>query len=773
MPKIPTYERRGQLPVSYQQGLDSRERAAFTLGSQGTAETGKDIREAASIAYKWYDQQQKEKASLDMAIATSDLGERFTKDFEQLTLEEERNVSTYKNRSLVAKDDANPDLVSRTSTLVEKMLNSEDYLSLGDKNKYFRTEYEKFRNRFREAAMAKAIDQQSRFHVQAVEVGLQEGLEKAATFVSNNPTQLDGTMMMWRTILGDMPADKVPESMKGLTTLGVKPEGADKYLPVARPATLQKAKENLNKVAEVAFLRMIADDPATAHKALRQLGSTPEGKWKLENLYGFTGDQYLRLLNSSKTSSEFVNIRARYELDRQLEDAVSAAKTGTVPVGFTKLEDIQAKVLSVLDPNDPKSKEQAYVVASKAHREITVNQKIFGIAGNFSKMSNDEIVRTVKNLKPVGLNAADEEKIQQGVAQMANSVLTERQNDQAAHYKNNPIIIKLREDGKFGEANDNIIAAQRRNGTPDHELTLLSKPEVETEKSYLTGTSGEQLGQRLRSFVERHGGKNGERRGDLQIVWRQLTTGPNPLPTEYIWAANAMGTAAEPQIIKALSTKLETVKNNLGSLQTRGVSWSTLENSALQIGDPYRRALTGNVPDRLNVYDSARALAVRMAAMDLATTGSNDMQGALKKAFKTVMQGYDLEGGTYYIQTKVIGGTGTSLNTKLIHSNAERVRTDKNLLTKLDTVLAPGSLNPGNKDPAYRQQQYLEILEKRSYWINNANGTGLQLVVDANGVVEPVVNNQGQPYELNWQQLNNPTLLPAKKKGFFSGILGD
>jgi len=765
MPKIPTYERRGQLPVTYQAGLDSRERAAFTLGSQGIAETGKDIREAAGIAYKWHDQQQREKASLDMAIATSDVGGLFAKQFEQLTMEEERNLKNYRNRSLVEKDGAGPDLVAKTGVMVDKLLNSEDYLTLGDKNKYFANEFLKFQSRFREAAMARAIDQQSRFHVQAVEVGMQDGLEKAATFVSNNPTQLDGTMMVWRTILGDMDGDKIPDSMKGLTTIGERPEGADKYLPIARPATVQKAKENLNKIAEVAFLRMIADDPAAAHAALKQLGSTPEGRWKLEKLYGFTGDQYLRLLNSSKTSSEFVNVKARYELDRQLDDAVAAALTGTTPAGFNKIEEIQAKVLAVLDPNDPKSKEQAYVIASKAHREITVNKRIFGVTSNFSKMSSADIVTTVRNLKPAGANAADETKIQQGVAQIANNILTERQNDAAAHYRSNPIIVKLQQDGKLGEANDHIIAAQRRDGVPDHEITLLSKNQVETEKSYLTGTTGEQLGQRLRSFVERHGGKNGERRGDLQIVWRQLTTGPNPLPAEYIWAANAMGTPAEPQIIKALSTKLDVIKNNLGSLQTRGVSWGTLENTALTIGEKYRRALSGNIPERLGVYDSARALAVRIAAMDLATatSGSNDMQKALTKAFATVTQGYDLKGGTYYIQTKLVGGTGIALNTELIHSNAERVRTDRKLLTQLDTVLAPGSMNPGNKDPAYRQQAYLEILEKRSYWINNANGTGLQLVVDVSGVIEPVVNNQNQPYELTWQQLNNPTLLPKKK----------
>lgn len=763
MPKIPTYERRGQLPVTYQAGLDSRERAAFTLGSQGTAETGKDIREAASIGYKWHEQQKKENASLDMAIASSDIGELFGKQFEQLTLEEERNLDRYRNKSLVEKDNRDEDLVTRTSSMVEKLLNGEQYLQMGDKNKYFANEYLKFQVRFREVAMAKAIEQQSKFHVQAVEIGMQDGLEKAATFVSNNPSQLDGTLMMWRTVLGDMDKDKIPDSMKGLTTIGTKPDGADKYLPIARPGTVQKAKENLNKIAEVAFLRMIADDPAAAHKALKQLGSTPEGKWKLEKLYGFTGDQYLRLLNSSKTSTEFINVAAKYELDRKLDDAVAAALTGTTPAGFNKLEDIQAKVLAVLDPNDPKSKEQAYVIASKAHREITINQRIFGVTSNFSKMSSADIVNTVKNLKPAGANAADETKVQQGVAQIANNILTERQNDAAAHYRSNPVIVKLQQDGKLGEANDHIIAAQRRDGVPDHEITLLSKNQIETEKSYLTGTTGEQLGQRLRSFVERHGGKNGERRGDLQIVWRQLTTGPNPLPAEYIWAANAMGTPAEPQIIKALSTKLDVVKNNLGSLQTRGVSWSTLENTALQVGDKYRRALSGNIPERLGVYDSARALAVRMAAMDLATTGSNDMQKALTKAFATITQGYDLKGGTYYIQTKLVGGTGTALNTELIHSNAERVRTDRKLLTQLDTVLAPGSLNPGNKDPAYRQQAYLEILEKRSYWINNANGTGLQLVVDVNGVIEPVVNNQNQPYELTWKQLNNPTLLPKKK----------
>jgi hypothetical protein len=766
MPKIPTYERRGTLPVSYQGGLDSREREAFTVGSAGMAQTGKDIREAAQIGYKWYDQQQKEKASLDMAYASTDLGEKFSKAFEQLSLEEERNVAKYQKADLT---DPNLDgLVNKTSATVNKLFEDEAYLQLADKNKYFRAEFEKFGLRFREAAMAKAVDAQSRYHVQAVEVGIQDGLEKAAVHVSNDPTQLDGTMMVWRTVLGDMDQKNIPDSMKGLTAVGKKPDNADKYIGVARPGVLQKAKENLNKVAEVSWRRMISDDPKAAHAALKQLGSTPEGRWKLEKLYGFTGDQYATLLNASKTSSEFINVKAAYELGRQLDDAVAAALTGTVPAGFNTLQEIEAKALAILDPNDPKSKEKAYVEASRAHREITINKKIYSHTANFPTQSNAEIISTVKNLKPAGVNAADEAKIQQGVAQQADRVLSERDRDAAGHYKQNPVVVKLIQDGKPGEANNAIIAAQKRNGVPDHELAVLSQREVETEKSYLTGTTGEDLARRLRSFIVRHGGQNGEYNGQLQIVWRQLMTGPNALPPEYIWAANAMGTAAETEIIKSLSIPQEVVKKSMGTLQSTGVSWNTLDDRSKQVGQKYKQALTGGVSDRLGLYESARALAVRMAATELARTGSNESQRELEKAFKKITLGYDLDGGTYYIPMRRIGSGQqmSNLNPKQIHANSERLRTDTKLLSTFTTVLAPGSMNPGNADPAKRQQAFLEILEKRSYWINNANSTGLQLVVETNGVPEPVVDNSGKTVEFTWDQLNMPTLLPKKKSLF-------
>lgn len=681
-------------------------------------------------------------------------------------MEEERYVAKYQGAYLTQNIKG---LVNRTSDLVAKLINDEAYLVLGDKNKYFRAEFEKFSLRFKDAAMAKAVYAQSRLHVQAVEVGIQEGLEKAAVHASNNPTQLDGTMMVWRTVLGDMDEKNIPDSMKGLAAVGIKPDNADKYIGVARPTVLQKAKENLSKIAEVSWRRMIADNPKAAHEALKELGSTTQGRWKLEKLYGFTGDQYALLLNASKTSSDFINVAAVYELGRQFDDAVAAALTGTVPAGFNTLEEIQVKALAVLDPDDPKSKEKAYVEASRVHREITINKKVYGYTANFDKQSNAEIITVVKNLKPVGVNAADEAKIQQGVAQQADRVLAARDRDAAGYYKQNPVVVKLIQDGKPGEANNAIIAAQKRNGVPDHELSVLSEREVETEKSYLTGTTGEDLARRLRSFIVRHGGQNGEYNGQLQIVWRQLMTGPNALPPEYIWAANAMGTAAEPEIIRSLSIPQEIVKKSMGTLQTTGVSWNTLDDRSKQVGQKYKQALTGGISDRLGVYESARALAVRMAATEMAAAGSNDSQRALEKAFKKITLGYDMDGGTYYIPMRRIGSGQqmSNLNPKQIHANSERLRTDTKLLSTFTTVLAPGSMNPGNADPGRRQQAFLEILEKRSYWVNNANSTGLQLIVETNGVPEPVVDNYGKTVEFTWDQLNMPTLLP-KKKSFFS-----
>jgi hypothetical protein len=767
MPKIPTYERRGQLPVSYQQGLDSRERAAFTLGSQGTAETGKDIREAAGIGYKWYDQQQKEKAAIDIAVVTSDMGEKFSQMFEDLTREEERDLIKYKDMKLGGQPGSVPKgtLVHRVKVGLEKLEIDQAYLDLADQNKYFKNEFTKFTARFKEAAVARAIQQESQFHIQAVELGMQNGMEKAATFVSNDPTQLDGTMMLWRSILGDMDKDKIPDSMKGLTAVGVKPDAADKYLPIARPTVVQKAKENLNKIAEVAFLRMIADDPATAHKALKDLGSTPEGKWKLEKLYGFTGDQYLRLLNSSKTTSEFVNYVEKSKLDRSVKDAaVSAFSTGASLPGFNSREEIEAKYLAILDPSNPnKSKQQAWVMADEAWREIEIGKKAYGITAGFSSMSTQQINQTVKNLKPAGVNAADEQRIQQLVLEKANLVITQRQQDSAAYYKNTDVVQRKLKQGDRAGANDLIIAAQLRDNRPPHELELLTKAEIEEEKSFLTGAKGEVLGQRLRSFIDRYAGKDGKRRGDLQIAWRQLTSGPNPLPPEYIWAANAMGTSAERAIIDSLSIEPEVIKKSFGTLQSQGVSYALIENTAESVGQQYQRALTGGVTDRLSTFQSAQALAIRIAATKLANTGSTNVKQEVQNAFKLVTQGYDLQGGTYYIQTKSVGGGNTPLNPAVIHSNAQRLRTSKDLLQKYASVQAPGSANAGNQNPAVREKEYLEMLEQRGYWINNDNGTGLQLVIDVSGVVEPVMTKNGNRYEYTWTQLNNPNLLPKEK----------
>jgi hypothetical protein len=386
-------------------------------------------------------------------------------------------------------------------------------------------------------------------------------------------------------------------------------------------------------------------------------------------------------------------------------------------------------------------------------------------------MSTQQINQTVKNLKPAGVNAADEQRIQQLVLEKANLVIGQRQQDSAAYYKNTDVVQKKLKDGDRGGANDLIIAAQLRDNRPPHELELLTKPEIEEEKSFLTGAKGEVLGQRLRSFIDRYAGKDGKRRGDLQIVWRQLTTGPNPLPPEYIWAANAMGTSAERAIIDSLSISPEVIKQSFGTLQSQGVSYSLIQSTAESVGQQYQRALTGGVTDRLPTFQSAQALAIRIAATKLANSGSTNVRQEVENAFKLVTQGYDLAGRTYYVQTKSVGGGNTPLNPAVIHSNAQRLRTSKDLLQKYASIQTPGSANPGNQDLAKREKDYLEMLEQRAYWINNDNGTGLQLVIDVSGVVEPIMTKTGNRYEYTWTQLNNPNLLP-KEKTFVDRILG-
>jgi hypothetical protein len=764
MPRIPTYEKRGTLPTSYQQGLDARDRDAFTLGARGTIQAGKDVQEAAGTAFKWWDQNQRETATLDMAVASAGAKQQFLEQFEQLSNQEEQNVDFYKGLSLNEADGKT--LVNQTRAMVARILSKNDTSKPGS-NKYFDNEYEKFSADFTTFALGRAIETESRFRVQAAESALSNGLEKSAVSVSVDPSLLDSTMTMWRMALGDLPPDKIPPgySQKNLAPLGVKPEGLDKYIGVVRPGTAQKARENLNKIAEVAFMRMIADDPKSAHAALRSLTETPEGKFKLEKLYGFTGDQYARLLNSSKTSKDTVLGYEKFKVETAIEDSVASIRsTGVGLPQFKDKDSLRAAIAAVTDQTDPRDVDRSKILVDKAWSEITVAKKVHSHTQGLANMKTADIAAYVKNIKVSGENAADEARIRNEVATVANGILEQRSRDQVAYWMQNPAVQQQAKNGNVGEARNSVLALQMKDGVPQHELKVLSQAEVENEKSYLLGASPQDLGIRLRSMSERYAGKDGKYMGQLQIVFRQLQTGPNPLPPEYFWAMQAMGTAAEPKIINALTSNTKTLRENLGNLKSSGTSYADLEATSIRIGEQYRRALTGNLPQRLEFFDSMRNLAVRMTATELVNKGGGNPQDLLKKNFAILSEGYDIDGGTYVIPKPRVGTTAQEVySPKVVHTNADRLRKDPKLLGQYVQIQTPGSFNPAlAKQPEYRHEQYLGTIAKQGYWINMGDGGAIQLVVEVNGVVEPVIDKQGKQVFFTFKQLSNPNLLPQK-----------
>lgn len=765
MPRIPTYERRGTLPTAYQQGLDARDRDAFTLSARGTIQAGKDVAEAAGTAFKWWDQNQRETATLDMAVASAGAKQQFLEQFEQLSNQEEQNVDFYKGLKLNEADGNT--LVNKTRAMVARILSKNDTSKPGS-NKYFDNEYEKFSADFTTFALGRAIETESRFRVQAAESALSNGLEKSAVSVSVDPSLLDSTMTMWRMALGDLPKDKLPPgySEKNLAPLGVKPEGLDKYIGVIRPGTAQKAKENLNKIAEVAFMRMIADDPKSAHAALRSLTETPEGKFKLEKLYGFTGDQYARLLNASKTSKDTVLGYEKYKVEKQIDDDIASIKsTGVGLPQFKTRESLTAAVMAVTDQSDPRDVDRSKVVIDKAWREIGIAKAVHGATQGLANMKTADIPTYVKNIRVGGEDAADEARIRSEVAIVANGILEQRQRDSVAYWMQNPAVQNQLKTGDKGGARNSVLERQLNDGVAPHELKVLSDAEVENEKSYLLGAGPQDLGIRLRSMSERYAGKDGKYMGHLQIVFRQLQSGPNPLPPEYFWAMQAMGTSAEPRIINALTSNTKTLRENLGNLKSSGTSYADLEATSIRIGEQYRRALTGNLPQRLQFFDSMRNLAVRMTATELVNKGGGNPQDLLKKNFAILSEGYDIDGGTYVIPKPRAGTTAQEVYTpKVVHTNADRLRKDPKLIGQYVQIQTPGSFNPAlAKQPEYRHEQYLGTIAKQGYWINMGDGGAIQLVVEVNGVVEPVIDKQNNPVFFTFKQLNNPNLLPQKR----------
>jgi hypothetical protein len=59
------------------------------------------------------------------------------------------------------------------------------------------------------------------------------------------------------------------------------------------------------------------------------------------------------------------------------------------------------------------------------------------------------------------------------------------------------------------------------------------------------------------------------------------------------------------------------------------------------------------------------------------------------------------------------------------------------------------------QQPAWMSESYLKSLAKHGYWITNQDGTGLDLIINSNGVPEKVPTTDGSTVSIPFSQLSN------------------
>ena len=125
----------------------------------------------------------------------------------------------------------------------------------------------------------------------------------------------------------------------------------------------------------------------------------------------------------------------------------------------------------------------------------------------------------------------------------------------------------------------------------------------------------------IRDFNNRYGGVNpdGSIKNPMQLnaAWRQLTTGPGALDASWQFAARAMGLPEETLVYNALRVDQKELAANLGTLTKQGTSYTDIANQVLNETKDLNRALTGNMPERMTVYNGARELITKMAALEI------------------------------------------------------------------------------------------------------------------------------------------------------------
>ncbi len=736
MPRVPTYDRARVLGGRPMSGMDSRDIAAYAYASGGAlAETGQQIMKVAEIASSAEVQRQKDDAMIEFSRKRSSFESQLAETTTRLQETDGANIRKYQDPSFGS--------TSHPDTYFNQSLKAFDNLSQKDEwkttNRYTQQMWDRYIVDKKADVNISALAFESKQRVEAREISIGDAFQDDIRSVTANPAKLTEIITRNRGLLDNLDDPKTKEI-----------EG---YNGVVRPRFIAAMRDKIGELTESAYQTMITDNPVAAYRSLQAMGKNEQAM----KFHGLNSDQYSRLLRTAKNQAEATSAVAVYQLERRLEDHVaSIASTGKGLPGFNTRESVVAAVMAVADPlGEGKKNERAVVMADKAWREINIAQKTYNIAAEMKWLPENEIGAKFNELRPSGAGAADETKIQAGVQQTLNSWIQQRKTDPGGFWQTHPTVTSKMNEGDVAGARETMIALQLRAGIPTYQIALLSDGQRAAEINHLKGASTATMVQTMQSLKERYGGKDGKYKGQYDLIWRQLTTGPNALPPEFMFAARVMGTPTETKVIQALRADPKVLKESLGTLTSTGQSLADMEAQAASIGQQYHRALTGGMPERLTQYNGLLTIATKMAALDVVNSGGSvKSQDALKRAFKDVMSSFDISGGTYFIPLSKPGEMNT-YNIQNIHANAEIIKASPKLLAQRFRLTVPGSRDPGlNQQPAWMNEQYLTTLSKDAYWATNDQGTGLMLMLNTSSGAIPVPTSDGGIAEISFSDLS-------------------
>ena len=733
MPRIPTYQESqisgiglGGRPMG---GLDGRQIAAIGESAGGSlARTGQTLMQVGGLLADVEVQRQKDIAVVEHATTTSSFGTELTKRISDLRETDSANTKKYLDPDYGGT--SQPDThFNQVDKAFNELVNDPKWKY---SNRYSKQMWDQYVQQVKGSVAREAIQFEANQRVEARQIGLMEARKADIIAVGSNPALLDQMIVKWETLYNTLDDPNTP-----------KIEG---YRGVVDNKFLARMRDARGDFTIAAYQTMITNSPGAAYKSLQQLQKNPA---RMEQL-GLDPNEFNRLFREAKSTYEAGNVLQQYNLERKFESHLALIQsTGTGLPEFSAKNAVANAVSGVIGGD------RAVVMADKMQRQVNVAQASWNAASSLRFLPTDQILTEFNKLTPApNVNAADQLKIKENVGQIINGFIQQRTQDPGAFWSQHPAVQRQMQANNIAGARDQMLVLQREAKVEPFNYAILSQQDRANEINYILKAQPNEVAGRLQSLKTRYGGQNGEFRGQADIAFRQLTTGEGALPPEYMFAARALGTPAETKILNALKLDDKMLGNLAPSLQ-KGVSYKDIQGTAMQMGDAYRKAITGGLSNRLATFDAARSLVSKMAAADLINTNSTDTTGAVKRAWQDVMQSFDVTGGTYYIPKSKPGESNT-YNLPQIHENAALIKANPMYLAQNFKIAVPGSMDPAvAKQPAFMNESYLRSLSKNGYWITNQDGTGLDLIINSNGVPEKVPTTDGGTVSIPFSQLSN------------------